>query len=627
METTPNIDKPFPVLSSGWRTAWDHRWPMALYTLIVWACGGIVLAPLVTWILRSLAGYGDVIVGNYTIHLWLLTPRGLAYLLLAGSVVLFTGILQLGGLLQIAGSSGGQGVSARDALLGLVANRRSLLKLSLTFFLLCLPVVLIIAAGPGLTYLLLLTEHDINFYLTHHPPQWTIMLVVSGVWVLITVGATLILFVRSMFALPAWLDGTRSARVALKTSWGATRGCVGSLSRIMLLCIGGAVLVAVVVNTLVFAAAGYLLDHAAGTLEGVVRIMSGHFIVHVLLQWGMGFLGVIWIAGVWAICYRRCVHADMVAEGTPHPSVSLSPMAVAKFALRLRVMIPVIAVLLLGSWLMSLWAFGQDVQTRSPLIIAHRAGATYAPENTLAALALALKEGAADIIEIDVTLTLDDELVVAHDKDLMKQAQDPRIIRETPYAELRTTDIGKPFADAFEGQRLERLEAFLRMTRGKRPMIVEFKHGKDTDLVERTVDLVRKLEMQDEVILMSLELEEVREVQSLAPEIMVGYFASVEMGDLRKLDVDILGLKDNLAEPDFVRDVQEQGGRIYAWTVDDPMRMVELMELGIDGIITNDPKLAADIVRRFEALKPEQRVLLQFRDFWKILKRKRAESK
>jgi glycerophosphoryl diester phosphodiesterase len=141
------------------------------------------------------------------------------------------------------------------------------------------------------------------------------------------------------------------------------------------------------------------------------------------------------------------------------------------------------------------------------------------------------------------------------------------------------------------------------------------------------VDLVRKLEMQDEVILMSLELEEVREVQSLAPEIMVGYFASVEMGDLRKLDVDILGLKDNLAEPDFVRDVQEQGGRIYAWTVDDPMRMVELMELGIDGIITNDPMLAADIVRRFEALKPEQRVLLQFRDFWKILKRKRAESK
>jgi len=369
MSTAPNIDKPFPDLSSGWRTAWDRRWPMALYTLIVWACGGIVLAPLVTWILRSLAGYGDVIVGNYTIHLWLLSPRGMAYLLFAGSLLLFTGILQLGGLLQIAGSSGGSGVSARDALLGLVANRRSLLKLSLMLFLLCLPFVLIIAAGPGLMYLLLLTEHDINFYLTHHPPQWTIMLVVSGFWVLVTGGITIVIFIRSMFALPAWLDGARSVRAALKTSWGATRGRVGPLARIMLICIGSAVVAVISVNAVVFAAAGYLLDHAADTLEGVVRIMSGHVIVHVLLQWVLGFLGVIWITGVWSIGYRRCVHADVASEATNRPHVSLSPVAMAKFVLRLRVMIPVIAVLLLGSWLMSLWAFGQDVHKQTGTVL------------------------------------------------------------------------------------------------------------------------------------------------------------------------------------------------------------------------------------------------------------------
>ena len=272
---------------------------------------------------------------------------------------------------------------------------------------------------------------------------------------------------------------------------------------------------------------------------------------------------------------------------------------------------------------MSLWAFGQDVPTTSPLVIAHRAGAADAPENTLAALDRAIKDGAADLIEIDVTPTLGGELVVAHDKDLMKQANDPRIIRETPYAALRTTDIGKRFDAAFEGQRLERLESFLAACHGQVPMIVEFKHGAGTTLVKDTVALVRKMEMEDDVILMSLELGEIRDVQALAPEIAVGYFASVEMGDLRKLDVGILGIKDGMAEPGFVRDIQEQGGKIYVWTIDDPMRMVELIEMGVDGIITNDPNLAADIVRRFEALKPEQRVLLQFRDFWKVLKRKR----
>ena len=629
MSTTQPSDEFFrlpDLLSDGWRVAWDRRWPMVLYTLVIWACGAIVLLPLTTWILHGLAGYGDVIVGNYTIHLWLLTPRGLAYLLLAGSLVLFIAILQVGGLLQIAGASGTRAVSAQEALMGLVVNRRSLLQLSLTLFLLCLPFVLLIAAGPGLAYLLLLTEHDINFYLTHHPPQWTIMLVVSIAWVLAVGGGTVCLFVRSMFALPAWLDGAKTVRSALTVSWEATRGRVWILMRAILACVLSGVVAVVVADSVIFTFAGYLLETLGQSLEGIVRIIAGHLVASVIVHWTLIFLALGWGASLVAICYRRCVRPEARAESAPGRGTKLSPLAIAKFVLRIRVVLPVIVVLLLGSWIMSVWAFRQKSSARVPLVIAHRAGAAHAPENTLAALERTLEAGTTDIVEIDVTLTRDGELVVAHDKDLMKQAQDPRIIAETAYADLQATDIGIDFGPAFEGQRLERLEAFLTMSRGKIPMIVEFKHGADTDLVEKTVQLVQKMGMADEVILMSLDLDEVRKVQALAPDIEVGYFASVEMGDLRKLDVDILGAKDHMAEPDFVRDIQEEGGKIYVWTIDDPMRMVELIEVGVDGIITNDPDLVADVIRRFKALKPEQRVLLQFRDFWKVLKRKQADG-
>ncbi len=110
----------------------------------------------------------------------------------------------------------------------------------------------------------------------------------------------------------------------------------------------------------------------------------------------------------------------------------------------------------------------------------------------------------------------------------------------------------------------------------------------------------------------------------MAPESAVAYLVSVEVGDLRKLDVDAVGLKHSLAEPALVKELQAQGMAVYAWTVDDPVRMVELMEMGIDGLITNDPILAKRVVERFLALPPDKRVLLRFRDFWPVLRKQRG---
>jgi hypothetical protein len=75
-----------------------------------------------------------------------------------------------------------------------------------------------------------------------------------------------------------------------------------------------------------------------------------------------------------------------------------------------------------------------------------------------------------------------------------------------------------------------------------------------------------------------------------------------------------------MIEPKFVRDIQEEGMKVYVWTVDDHLRIIELILLGVDGIITNDPKGTEDIIRRYKKLTPEQRVLLRFNKFWNILR-------
>jgi glycerophosphoryl diester phosphodiesterase len=48
-----------------------------------------------------------------------------------------------------------------------------------------------------------------------------------------------------------------------------------------------------------------------------------------------------------------------------------------------------------------------------------------------------------------------------------------------------------------------------------------------------------------------------------------------------------------LVSPRLVRAVREEGGQLYAWTVDDERRIERLAALGVDGVITNDPRLFA----------------------------------
>ena len=177
-------------------------------------------------------------------------------------------------------------------------------------------------------------------------------------------------------------------------------------------------------------------------------------------------------------------------------------------------------------------------------------------------------------------------------------------------------DLGPEHGDGFKDVRIPEFSSFLSATKGKIPVVVEFKFSANTNLVARTVEAVERHAMADDVIMMSLDVADIREVQRLAPEMKVGYFASVELGDLSRLDVDVVGLKDYLATREMVRRLHDQDIQVYVWTIDDQQRMVELMELGVDGLITNDPDLAFRTIEAFKQLSSAGRTLLKFRRFW-----------
>ena len=122
--------------------------------------------------------------------------------------------------------------------------------------------------------------------------------------------------------------------------------------------------------------------------------------------------------------------------------------------------------------------------------------------------------------------------------------------------------------------------------------------------------------MEDAVALMSLDLASMRRIQKLAPQLAVGYLSSVGLGDLSRLDLDFLAVSSGVASAPLLRNAGKKGLSVYVWTVNDADAMLDMMELGVDGLITDDSALAVEVIRNVQALLPAERLLLRFRHFW-----------
>jgi glycerophosphoryl diester phosphodiesterase len=597
---------------------------MAVYTLIIWVLNVILLAPPTSWVLTKLgSSNGDVIVGNYGLSEWLFSAQGIAYVLLAGALIPFSIILYMVGLFWIANASFDQtAVSIRESIARLFIAIPRLLRFSLYAFGVCLVLALFLGIGLGAVYLSLLSSHDINYYKTTHPPQWYWALALGGIWALGWGLAAGYLVLRSLFVLPIWLEDQQTARSAFRVSWGKTKGKLRPLAAVFGSFLAIWLFVGFVLEGAIFAVAGFVLNHLSDSINGILYVVSVHLIASTLLEAVLNFVGMAWCICIWVVCYRHMT--DSVSVRRSASDISSKQQRVTTQLLKIlrpRVIFPIIAVLLIASGGLSvwmLWMTPETTTTAAPLVIAHRAGAAAAPENTLAALERAIQDGATDYVEIDVQLTLDGVIVVAHDKDLMKVANDPRSIRQTNYAELSQIDIGQLFAPEFKGQRLSTLSDFLQAGKGRVQFVIEFKQSEETDLVEKTISIINQYGMQEDVALVSLDLNDIRRTQELTSDIGIGYFVLTEVGDLTQLDVDFIGIQEKSVTPKLIRDIRGQGIDVYAWTVDEGERILELIEMGIGGIITNEPVRVAAITERYQALNPAQRTLLSYRRFWQV---------
>jgi len=250
-----------------------------------------------------------------------------------------------------------------------------------------------------------------------------------------------------------------------------------------------------------------------------------------------------------------------------------------------------------------------------PQVFAHRGGSALRPENTFIAFDHGLSLGA-DGLELDVHLSKDGIVVVHHDVTLERTTNGRGPLAACTARELGALDAaahfgGPQFPLRGQGWGIPLFADVLRRYRGI-PLIVELKVN-EPELAHRVIDLIREADAVDRVALGSFGLRVLRAARAYEPRIVTGssreetrlalYRSWCRIPVLRPsfdaYQVPEVSGRTRVVSPRFVRDAHAAGVAVQVWTVDDPADMTRLLGWGVDGIISDQPDIAVEVVREF----------------------------
>ncbi len=224
-----------------------------------------------------------------------------------------------------------------------------------------------------------------------------------------------------------------------------------------------------------------------------------------------------------------------------------------------------------------------------PLVVAHRGASVGRRENTVEAFEEAAAQGA-DWVEMDVRLSADGVLIVHHDAHF----DDGRLVRETPADEV--PDYVPNLAEAFEAC-------------GGMGVNVEVKnlpgdpdHDASDQVCAAVAGLVAAYRPADELLVSSFDISAVDRIRGTDPTLPTGWLVVERHGTDLALDRVVahghssVNPWDELVDESMVVAAHQRGLRMVVWTVDDPGRISQLADWGVDGIITNRPELARRVI-------------------------------
>lgn len=579
------------------------------YAILFRLIEGLFFAPLMGWVGQILRG--QTVVDSTALIVFFLSPRGFFVALISIVSLLLIRITEQAGLSILrAEEFGGPVFSPMHAFTFILDRMARLLRVSLRFILLIGGMLAPFLIVTGVVARTLLSRHDINFYLAQRPPDflmWTGLLVgfafitltvilwnmVRWRWVL-----HVILFeqtsVGDAFKRSAQLAKGRALKIAMQ--WGAIGalnlglGAIAGWSGRFLLPLGVSLMGESV--------------RSLGVLLGSLLVFQA-FLAAIMVMAGPVVEALIFTRGYFN---RSGLTLSGPLDHAPPPS---------RFSIRVpswAYAAMVLAFIGVGGVVGGLWGTQALSKERPVKIIAHKGSVNKAPENSLPAIERAILEGA-DVAEIDVQASQDGVVVLAHDSDFSRMAGLAKKVSDLTWDEIKKIDIGSGLGAEFVGVTVPRLEQVLDLARNRIGLNIELKHygGVDGKLETQVVDIIHRYGVVDQVEIQSLDYDSLMTIRRLDPGIKVGYLFSVNARDPAELQVDFLSVQASRVDARLLRKAHRTGKRVYVWTVDTVDQMKRMIDLGVDGLITNESHTAVQLLRDWRAMSPQEKALHRVR--------------
>ncbi len=594
----------------GALTDFRRTWPqLVLIDLLARALAVVVVTPIVGLLLKLfLMRTDDGVLADTDIAAFALHPIGLAAIVIVGAISLGVWFAELGLLMTIGfGAVEDRRVTWLDGVRYVLRHAAQLVRLAGHIIARLLLIAAPFLAAVGGVYVLLLSKYDINFYLADKPPEfwWAV-----GIASLLLAGLAIIVLKMIgswILTIPLVLFEAQNGKQALHESRRAT---AGHRWRIVLWLAVWLVSIGLVswLVTFIIGLIGDLLVPDVGASWGLMAIGLASTL---LISFAVNFTLAIVTT---ALLPLFVVHMYRSIGGPGRLAPAIADRGT--LAARATFTVPGKKYLWAGAAALVVVVVGGYIGARNVsqdedvTIIAHRGASGEAPENTMAAFEKAVADST-DWIELDVQENADGVVIVQHDSDFKRVGRDDLKVWNATNEELRDLDVGSWFGPEFSDQRVPTLRQVLERAKGHVNVLIELKYyGHDEQLESRVVEIVEQTGMEPHIMLMSLKREQLSRAAALRPDWRRGLLNTVSIGDLTRLDLNFLALNATAASLSQIRRAHARDMKVYVWTVDDPVQLSVMMSRGVDGVITDRPEVARQVLEFREQLSSVGRFLI-----------------
>jgi glycerophosphoryl diester phosphodiesterase len=205
-------------------------------------------------------------------------------------------------------------------------------------------------------------------------------------------------------------------------------------------------------------------------------------------------------------------------------------------------------------------------------------------------------------VEFDVKLSADNIALLMHDDVLERTTNGHGRIAEKNMAELETYDAGAWHGVAFRGERIPRLSAVSKYLHAQGMMAnVEIKPctGRETETGKVVGDLCDEL-WRDRLVkplISSFSVESLRAARAAAPDLPMGLLVQIpgeeNLALLKELGAVSIHCDHKHITPELVKFFHLHGYRVMTYTVNEPTRVTALLDMGVDGMFTDNLEVMA----------------------------------